>query len=347
MIQKSLLFFNLFGTKDINPTRLYSFGTVVLGALQAANDKKQFDAIIAQLSAALEALYKELSAIDQGMSKQKIDTRTVDQLIVDFYTCMSNNEGVIAMALGGKTSEGFLTFYPNMQTEYSKATKKRMPFLTGRVAAAAQEYAGQLDARLVEELTSYKALFVDKYGKQQSKIIEVGKDRKERGNAFAEAQHVLTAAVYTVGAAYPNNPEKCHSFFPFKMLYPSGHRKRYMLKATLKENEGKEILNHVLNKTAEIICANKSVNARFAFWLAASPTEPMPADAYIVNAGEAPLKLKADKLGDLQQKPFVMVKNLSHVNACACEISFVGLKNAIAGAEVSVEEESPEIMLAL
>ena len=127
-MQKAFLFQNPFSSKDIIPVRLYNFGNVVLGALKAANDKKQFDDIIATLTAALAALFKELSDIDTGLTNQKIDTRTVDELIQDFITFMSENEAIIAKALGGKTSAGYLSFYPKKQSEYSKANKTTMPY---------------------------------------------------------------------------------------------------------------------------------------------------------------------------------------------------------------------------
>lgn len=345
MIQKTFLFFNLFSSKDITPVRLYNFGIVVLGGLKEDNKNKQFDAIIAQIESALEALFNEISGVDGGLSEQKIDTRTVDDVIRDFSGCMSDNEGVIAKALGGKTSAGFLSFYPNKLTEYSKANKTTMPLLTTRVATAAAKYAGKLGEELTEELSSYKLLFTEKYGVQQATITSVNQTRKERGVAFAEAQNVLTAAVYTVGATYPGNPEKCHSFFPFKMLRPPHRRKRYTLEGKLEKNEVKEIVNHTLNKTAEIVCANTGTNSQYAFWLAASPTEPMPADAFVIKADGAPLILKADKLGDLQKKPFVMVKNLSDINEASYEITFVGLKKAIKGAVVTTEEVKEEIVM--
>ena len=346
MLQTSFLFCNIFSSSKITPTRLYNFGVVVLGALKADNNTHQFDAIIEALTTALAALYAEMKGVDSNLSGQKIDTRTVDELIVDFYTCMSSNEGVIAKALGGKASAGFLTFYPNKQTEYSRATKKSMPLLTGRVYDAATKFADKLDAGLVRELSSFRNLFTEKYAVQQQKKVDLKKDRKERGTAFTGAQMALTSAVYTVGATYPGNPAKCQPFFPFAMLRPPHRRKRYMLQASLKENEVSEVVNHTLNKTAEMICANTGTNSRYAVWLAASPADPMPADAFIINAGAPPMVLKAARLGDLQAKPFVMVKNLSDVNTASYEITFVGLKKAIKGAVVSVENETTDLLVA-
>lgn len=214
------------------------------------------------------------------------------------------------------------------------------------MAAAAEQYAGKLDADMVEELSSFKPLFIEKYGAQQLQITSVGQNRKERGTAFLDAQMALTSAVYTVGAAFPGNPEKCQAFFPFKMLYRAKRRKRYTFTDTLKEGENRELLNYILNKTAEIVCANTGTNAAYAIWLAASPTEPMPADPYVINVNDAPLTLKAEKLGDLEKKPFVMVKNLSAVNSCAYEITFVGLKKAAKGAVDTTDEDTTEIMVA-
>ena len=59
---------------------------------------------------------------------------------------MSEQQGVIANALGGFTTPAFLEFYPNGVSEYTGATKTNLPVLIGRINAAATAHAGELGA---------------------------------------------------------------------------------------------------------------------------------------------------------------------------------------------------------
>ncbi len=325
MLNSILLFSNLFRSEKINPERLYNFGVVVLQALILANDQKQFDVVIAALTEALAALRLEMSGIDTGISDQKTETQTVDEFIVLFYTYMSEEEPFIARQLGGRKSAGYQMIYPFGLTEYSKATKTTMPTLTDRLDAAAKKYNSKLDPAIAEKLASFKPDFDKQYGTQQQQIQAVKKDRTQKKTAFGSLQIVLTSAVFAVGLQYPGNVEKCAAFFPFEMLYPKRKRMRYKIAGTVEKNEEKELMNYFLNPTADLVFANRSNNAVYAVWLAASLTEPMPADA--VLASPVPdVTINAKKLGDIKHKPLLMIKNMSDLNACEYEITLIGLR---------------------
>ncbi len=343
MLNSYLLFNNLFRSSAIIPTRLYTFGVVVLGALKAANDNHQFDAQVAALSAALDALLSEMSDVDTNLGEQKINTQTVDEYIAFFCQFMSDNEDIIAKQLGGKTSPGYREFYQNKQGEYSRANKTTMPILTKRVYKLANKYKDKLEADLVEQLTAFDGEYSKQYSTQQVQINTVKTDRDGRASAFVQTQIELTTCVHAVAMAYPCNVEKCSTFFPFTMLYPQGKKTISTLEGVLEKNEVLNLANVTIKKSVTIALRNTGTNAAYAFWVTDDPTKPMPEDATVIEVGSPAVTMRGSQLGDLQKNTFFMVKNISGQNTCSYEVVFTGLEKRLDNA---VETEAEQMMSA-
>jgi hypothetical protein len=159
MISPDKLFGNPLADINITPQRQLHFGNDPINKLIAAAPPapapNPYQSIIDELTPPLQALQQQLGNVDTSLTVQKGATLGLDQLIADFKETMRTQEGVIANAVGGFKSPGYLLFYPHGLNEYGQVTKTKMPVLVNRVASAATTFAAQLGAPLTTTLQSF------------------------------------------------------------------------------------------------------------------------------------------------------------------------------------------------
>lgn len=219
MITKEKFFENPFNSEEIIPSRLYNFSTDVIGKFTAANTGNIYNAIIQNLTQTSDAFGNEIGEVKSTLGVQKSSTFTVDEVIKNFRVYMSDNEGVIAKAVGGKRKAAFIEFYPRGVTEYANATKTKMPVLLKQVFDAAEKYKTNLGAAQTKELKDFTKQYDDARGDQQKQKGSVADNRTERTNNRTALEIELMKAIYSVGLMYPGDVAKCGSFFNFSLLY--------------------------------------------------------------------------------------------------------------------------------
>lgn len=225
MITKEKFFENPFSSDEIIPTRLYTFSTDSIGKFTAANEGNIYDTIIQNLTQASTALGTEIGEVKSTLGVQKGSTFTVDEVIKNFKVYMSDNEGVIAKAVGGKRKAAFIEFYPRGVSEYSNATKTKMTALLKQVFDAAEKYKTNLGAAQTKELKDFTKQYNDARGEQQTQKGSVTGNRTERKTNRELLEIELLKAIYSVGLMYIGDVDKCGSFFNFSLLYaPSRHK---------------------------------------------------------------------------------------------------------------------------
>src|ERR1700690_397211 len=146
MFQPIKFFDNIFESTKITDVRLNNFAGDSLNRLTAQNTGGDYTALITLLTPPYNAMQSIISSVDVALGIQRGKTLTLNEFIAFFKKTMSEQEGVIANAVGGFESPSYLEFYPNGVTEYSAATKANLPVLVDRVNAAATAYATQLGA---------------------------------------------------------------------------------------------------------------------------------------------------------------------------------------------------------
>ena len=104
------IFGNIFDDVRITTPRLTNFAEDAHSRLLSQNTNNEYDAQIAQLRVAIDELTTKISKVDVDLAIQYGDTLTVDRLIADFKQVMQEKEGVIADALGGFDSVGYIEF---------------------------------------------------------------------------------------------------------------------------------------------------------------------------------------------------------------------------------------------
>ncbi len=219
MITKEKFFENPFNSEEIIPSRLYNFSTDVIGKFTAANEGNIYDTIIQNLTQTSDAFGNEIGEVKSTLGVQKSSTFTVDEVIKIFKVYMSDNEGVIAKAVGGKRKAAFIEFYPQGVNEYSKATKTKMPALLKQVFDAAEKYKTNLGAAQTKELKDFTKQYDEAREDQQKQKGSVADNRTERTSNRTALEIELLKAIYSVGLMYPGDVAKCSSFFNFSLLY--------------------------------------------------------------------------------------------------------------------------------
>lgn len=219
------IFGNIFDDVRITTPRLTNFAEDVHSRLLSQNTNQEYDDQIAQLCVAIDELTTKISKVDVDSAIQYGDTLTVDRLIADFKRVLQEKEGVIADALGGFDSVGYIEFYPKGEVEYNQATKEKLPVLINRVAVLAQNYAVQLPSNLTIKLVSFATqweLYREKQLRQKGAVSEGRYERNEKRRALEIVLHQL---MHFIAQKFPTNFHHCSIFFDMHLLYATGHKK--------------------------------------------------------------------------------------------------------------------------
>ncbi len=219
------IFGNIFDDVRITTPRLTNFAEDAHSRLLSQNTNQEYDAQIAQLRVAIDELTTKISKVDVDLAIQYGDTLTVDRLIADFKQVMQEKEGVIADALGGFDSVGYIEFYPKGEVEYNQATKEKLPVLINRVAVLAQNYTVQLPPSLTTTLlamATHWELYRNKQQKQKGAVSEGRYDRSEKRKTLEIVLHQL---MHFIAQKFPTNSHHCSIFFDVHLLYATGHKK--------------------------------------------------------------------------------------------------------------------------
>ncbi|MGB4776285.1 MAG: hypothetical protein WBP45_14005 [Daejeonella sp.] len=224
MITAERIFENYFDDEEVTPPRLYNFTGDVLGRLKAANTTNEYDDLVQEITSVRDAFGLEIGQVKSSLSVQKGSTLTVDEFMKGFKTYMSDNEGVIAKAVGGFKGPAFLAFYPQGVNEYTKASKTNMPALLKQVYDAAEMHKAALGTALTTELKAFESDYKLVREAQQQQKGAVGDNRVGRTANRKALELVLLKAIHYIAYLYPGETEKCLSFFDFSLLLPAGRK---------------------------------------------------------------------------------------------------------------------------
>ena len=322
MISNEKLFGNPFDGKEIIPQRLLQFAKDHLKRLVKANVAKQYDALIALVTAKITDLTDNLNDLDVNKTVQRSQTQTVDQVTTAFQGSMSSLDGVIARAIGGKTAGAYLEFYPHGITEYDQATRVTMPTLLNRIQKASTKYNKALAPDVVAELQGHVTSWNGSRDIQEDAKIEVVTNITDKPVAVLNMQLALVQSMHTIGALYPADSITCGSFFNYSLLYSFTHHTHDLHNGTLIFSETKLLINKILTDNTVINIANSGDNAAFRVWLSPTATGVPPDTAVEVQPG-ATVIVKPSDLGNLAN-PFLLINNESAVNVANYDVDIIG-----------------------
>jgi len=312
MISPDRLFGNLFNDSEITPVRLANFAQDALNKLTAAANPG-FSHIIEQLAAPLTILQTQLGNVDTSVTQQRGATLTNDQVIADFKDTMRTQEGVIANAVGGFKSAGYLQFYPHGFGEYTTATKTQMPVLVSRVKTAATAFATQLGEPLATNLKNFETAWQSSRTAQQQQMGTVGDHRMGRSTAETNVQLALIFAVHNVAAIFPGDAAQCSSYFDFSLLFPQAHpHKATIYNGSIAKNAIAVALNRSFTDATQLKFTTVVNNASLLAYLGAT-ADAQPNVTGVKVAAAHSRNLKLSELGG-ETDTFLLIKNMSDVN---------------------------------
>ncbi len=234
------LFENIFNDVRITSPRLANFTSDCINRLTAANATNEYDLFIAQLTPLLDTFSNELGELATTQAQQKGKTLTVNEQVKAFKNTMSNKEGVIADAVGGRKTAGYLEFYPKGVTEYSNATKTQMPVLVKRVRMATTANADKLSPTLTALLQGFEASWLSQRGEQQKIKGTISDNRTDRSDARTALELALLKLIHSLATKFPGDVEQCMALFNFNLLEGVTRSKKKIVSSGVGNADGKK-----------------------------------------------------------------------------------------------------------
>lgn len=321
--REKMLFGNVFDNSNITTPRLINFTNDMLGRMVADNADNKFDPILAKVNPAVVALSAEVSDVDVALTLQKGATLSTDKVLTGFSFTMSDVEGAIAYALGGRSTPAYLEFYPSGIVEYTSATKTNMAMLTERVFVAATKYAAQLPPQLFNAISIFKTGWENARTDQELKKGVVKDSRGERDANRISLELALLFGIHTTAALFPGDEARCGQYFDFNLLYSNPKYKHEVFKGTIAVGQTNLVINRQLSALTAVTIRNTDANASLAVWMGPAANDPMPNTAIVINAGNS-RELKPAELGASSVNTFLLIKNLHPENEGRYEVEIIG-----------------------
>lgn len=322
MITVEKFFANLFNHPNISRLHLLGFGIDFLARLIRANTSHQYDVMIAYLTPLIAAFEAEVGKEDVTLNLRKIQTNTVDQSSYNFANTMSNLEGVIAFALGGKTSDGYKEFYPHGLSEYNKPGRNQMIVFINRINQSTTKYATELGSTVATKLLAIGTGFNTSRTAQVSTNAAVAQSKTAMSSNCEALQLGMTRGLHEIAAMYPGDTATCNGLVNFNQLYSFTHHTHDEHDGTLIEEGTVVVLNRMMTDIVSIEATNNGENAAYWIWLGATALDGDNSRAVKVMPGHT-VVLKPSDIGG-PEKTFLIIKNDSSVNATSYIITIIG-----------------------
>lgn len=150
-----MLFGDIFNDKDITYNYLSKFAAVVLAKQQKNNNGYMFNLLISPLRTTIDPFRKEIGKVDPSHNDHVSKTQKVDKFIQQFTTFVKDHYVNIAAALGNEKATAFKEFYPNGKSEYTKATKTKIPTIVDRLHVVSEKYSDKLGPSLTDQMRAF------------------------------------------------------------------------------------------------------------------------------------------------------------------------------------------------
>lgn len=215
-------FANPFADPKISYEKLKLFAADVIARLTNNNGSGLFTAVLAQLVAAYQSYFGDITDLDLAAAIQKSFTSSKDNLFKTFKGAVSRQEGLVRSVFG-KDSGEYLEFFPLGLTQYSSATLANVETLMVRMADRGQAYSAELGTAFGTEfqniLNNYQAARSAQLGRKSLTSDE----RTQRHSTRAELETQLFSAMFAVGLNFPGNVDRCMDFFDQTIIRSSSN----------------------------------------------------------------------------------------------------------------------------
>lgn len=219
MINLNRWFANPFDGPRISFEKLRLFAADVISRLTNNNGSGLFTAILAQLVAAYQAYFGDITDVDLAKAIQKSFTASKDNLFKTFQDAVSRQEGLVRSKFG-KDDPRYQEFFPLGLTEFKKATLANVETLMTRMVNRGQYYVADLGTDFVNEFSNILTNYQAARTAQLSKKSTTADQRTERHQTRANIETELFRAMFVVGQNFPGNVDRCLDFFDQSIIRP-------------------------------------------------------------------------------------------------------------------------------
>ncbi|TCZ67055.1 hypothetical protein [Flaviaesturariibacter aridisoli] len=216
-----LLLGNPFSDPRITTLRLVLFAQ---NAQQALRD--EFVEVAALIGDKIEKVVVTLGAIGKGAAEQVGGTLALTAFKKRLHTFMKENEDGLSVALGGRSSRGFLAFLPQGLTELYRMTHTEAPAVLQRIGQALDDHAPALPDPLRSGLEGLYDQWTQLRTSQQYLLETLDAKRNERDAERIALEMAVLKAVHLVALKYLGNEEGAERFFAEHLLKGKRRKKK-------------------------------------------------------------------------------------------------------------------------
>lgn len=316
-------FENQFTDIRITDSRIYNFSNSSIVAMTAANIGGRFSNIIDFWSATSAAMYAQISNLDTGINIQVGLTKTNNQVMAEFKAKMSDEEGIIAKALGGKNSPKYNEFFPHLLSEYTNATKTQMPFLIKRVVDASQKYETELGKILVDEFVLIQKDWDSSRIKQSTQIATVKGQIATKSKTRTDLENTSQLAILELAKIFAGDPVSAKQFVNTDLLYPLANSvASNIYNGTTDAGAITLVVHDNLSDSSEIVIKITSIGTPVILYVADNDKAQPVGVGKLLNPRKNAYHLTGVELGTQGTgKTYLLINNRSATDKVSWEIS--------------------------
>ncbi|RYY39050.1 MAG: hypothetical protein EOO08_12310 [Chitinophagaceae bacterium] len=167
-----------------------------------------------------------LGGIDKARAEGKSSGKALNAYKARLHAFMKLHTDAFSVALGGRESMAFLSFFPEGLSGFTRLTHTEAPAALDRLQKAQADYGRQLPDALRNGLEPLLAEWQTLRSSQQYLLESVDAKRVDRSAERLELELALLKAVHTVALDHLGAPEKSRKYFEVGMLVGRKARKK-------------------------------------------------------------------------------------------------------------------------
>jgi hypothetical protein len=267
-----------------------------------------YAAIIAEIQAAFNIMFGEISKHHQDFTQQLSETKAVKLIRKDFGAKIDDLEDAVRFKFK-KKSKVYEEIFPHGVTEYKRASLEDMLIYIEQAEILADKYKDALGTELRDAFTDLKAKFeaerdlqLETIGIVKSIIPTYEQKKENMIQLLYKAMLVILLENYT-------NPKVMLTFFNQQLIWPKN--------SGVTDDNGNKPYSLVIpkgsNKVAEIsftaddkFLFTKISGNLMLFYTAANPTDPPPANPMMLPDGDG-LEVTGTTLGAPDMKYLIFI----------------------------------------
>gem|GEM_PF-5065932 len=214
-----MLLDNPFNDERVSNLRLLQFAQ---NAREALRDS--YPDLSTLVGSKAERFVGSLGGIEKARAEGKSSSKALHDYKARLHAFLKQHNDAFSVALGGRESMAFLSFFPEGLRAYARLTHTEAPAVLDRLQKSFAEYGGQLPEAIRNSLQPLLAEWTQLRSSQQYLLETIDSKRVDRSTERVELELALLKAVHTVALDHLGDAEKARAYFKVGML--EGRRRK-------------------------------------------------------------------------------------------------------------------------